>query len=59
MDQRELNKEMSEIGVGRFNAQWESARDYDDISRSKAGQRIMRELLPEFCLLYTSPSPRD
>jgi DNA-directed RNA polymerase len=48
MDQRELNKEMSEIGVGRFNAQWESARDYDDISRSKAGQRIMRQLLPEF-----------
>ena len=48
MDQRELNKEMSEIGVGRFNAQWESARDYDDISRSKAGQRIMRQLLPAF-----------
>jgi len=48
MDQSELNKEMSEIGVGRFNAQWESAREHDEISRSKAGQRIMRELLPEF-----------
>jgi len=48
MDQSELNREMSEIGIGRYNSQWESARDHDEISRSKAGQKIMRELLPEF-----------
>jgi hypothetical protein len=48
MDQSELNKEMTQIGVGRFNSQWESARDNDDLSRSKAGQKILRELLPEF-----------
>ena len=48
MDQSELNREMSQIGIGRYNSQWESARDHDEISRSKAGQKIMRELLPEF-----------
>ena len=48
VEQNELNREMSEIGVGRFNAQWESARKHEEITRSKVGQRIMRELLPEY-----------
>ena len=48
VEQNELNSEMSSIGVGRFNAQWESARDHEEITRSKVGQKLMRELLPEF-----------
>lgn len=48
LDQNELNKEMAEIGIGRFNAQWESAKEGDELSRSKVGQRLFRELLPEY-----------
>ena len=48
LEQSDLNNEMTEIGIGRFNAQNESARKYDQSSRSSAGQRLMRKLLPEF-----------
>jgi len=48
LDQDDLNKEMVEIGIGRFNAQWESAKEHDKLSRSKAGQRLIRELLPKY-----------
>ena len=48
LDQSNLNKEMAEIGIGRFNSQWESAKDGDDLSRSRVGQRLFRELLPEY-----------
>ena len=46
LDQTDLDREMAEIGVGRYNAQWESAKDGDDLSRSRVGQRLLRELLP-------------
>ena len=48
LNQEDLNKEMSEIGVGRFNSQWESANKYKEISRSKAGQKLIRDLLGEY-----------
>ena len=48
LEQSDLNNEMTEIGIGRFSAQNESARKYDQNSRSSAGQRLMRKLLPEF-----------
>ena len=48
IEQDDLNAEMTELGLGRYNAQVESARKYEQNSRSKAGQRLMRELLPKF-----------
>ena len=48
LDQTDLDREMAEIGVGRYNAQWESAKDGDDLSRSRVGQRLFRELLPPY-----------
>lgn len=48
LEQEDLNQEMSEIGQGRYNAQLESARKYDQNARTKSGQKLMRELLPEF-----------
>ena len=48
LEQTNLNEEMTEIGLGRYNAQVESARHYEQNARSKSGQRLMRELLPEF-----------
>ena len=50
LNQEDLNKEMADIGVGRFNAQWESANKYKDLSRSKAGQKLIRDLLEEYSL---------
>lgn len=47
-EQDELNAEMTELGLGRYNAQVESAQKYEQNARSKAGQRLMRELLPKF-----------
>jgi len=48
LEQPDLNKEMTEIGIGRFNAQNESAKKYEQNARSKSGQRLMRELMPKF-----------
>lgn len=48
LDQDDLNREMVEIGIGRFNAQWNKAKESEKISRSKAGQRLLRDLLPEY-----------
>ena len=48
IEQDDLNAEMTELGLGRYNAQVESARKYEQNARSKAGQRLMRELLPKF-----------
>ena len=48
LDQDDLNKEMADIGVGRFNAQWEAAKKHGEISRSKAGQKLIRELLDNY-----------
>lgn len=50
LNQEDLNKEMADIGVGRFNAQWESANKYKDLSRSKAGQKLIRDLLEGYSL---------
>ena len=48
LDQDALNQEMLELGLGRYNAQVESARKHSQMGRTKAGQRLLRELLPEF-----------
>jgi DNA-directed RNA polymerase len=48
LEQIDLNEEMAELGLGRYNAQVESARHYEQNARSKSGQRLMRDLLPEF-----------
>ena len=48
LDQDDLNKEMADIGVGRFNAQWEAAKKHGEVSRSKAGQKLIRELLEDY-----------
>ena len=39
---------MLELGLGRYNAPVESARKHSQMGRTKAGQRLLRELLPEF-----------
>lgn len=48
LEQEDLNQEMTEIGLGRYNAQIESARKYNQNARTKSGQKLLRELLPEF-----------
>lgn len=48
LDQDSLNKEMVEIGLGRYNAQIDSARQHAQMGRTKGGQKLLRELLPSF-----------
>ena len=48
LDQDSLNEEMTSLGISRFNAQVESAREHEQMGRTKAGQRLIRTLLPPF-----------
>jgi len=48
LDQDSLNEEMTSLGISRFNALVESAREQEQTGRTKAGQRLIRNLLPPF-----------
>tara|TARA_B100000963_G_scaffold350199_1_gene360165 strand:+ start:2318 stop:4738 length:2421 start_codon:yes stop_codon:yes gene_type:complete len=48
LDQNQLNEEMTALGISRYNNQIESAREQKETGRTKAGQTLIRELLPAF-----------
>ncbi|MAP55916.1 MAG: hypothetical protein CL605_13535, partial [Altibacter sp.] len=48
LDQNDLNKEMTQLGISRYNSLVESAREQEQTGRTRAGQKLIRELLPNF-----------
>ena len=57
LEQDSLNNEMLEIGLGRYNAQIESAREHSAMGRTKPGQKLLRELLPAFAKAIKDINP--
>ena len=48
LDQNDLNEEMTQLGISRYNSLVESAREQEQTGRTRAGQKLIRELLPNF-----------